>query len=160
MADATPWCGLFAGVAVKRAGWEPVRNPLWALNWSRFGRAADRPSLGDIVLPFTSKHAPLYTGLGVVGGYLAALLGLTFYARKRLGAKRWRQAHKATILVYVLSVVHTLGAGTDAREPWLQLFLLATGAPILFLFLVRVLPREGVGAKTVVDPAPARSTSS
>lgn len=118
------------------------------------------PSLGDIALPFTSQHAPLFTGLGVVGGYLGALLGLTFYARKRIGVKRWRAAHRATIAVYALSVAHTLGAGTDAQQPWLQLFLLVTGAPILFLFLMRILPRDGVGAKTVVDAGVSRSTTS
>ena len=27
-------------------------------------------------------HRPLWTGLGIIGGWLAAILGLTFYARK------------------------------------------------------------------------------
>ena len=40
-------------------------------------------------------------------------------------------------LVYVLGVVHALGAGTDASTLWLRAFMLVTGAPILFLFLVR-----------------------
>ena len=101
----------------------------------------------DIAIPFASDVKPLWVGVGVVGGYLGALLGLTFYARKRIGMKLWRKAHRATILVYVLSVAHTLGAGTDASEPWLQAFMLVTGAPILFLFTMRVLPR----------PAPAVS---
>lgn len=118
-----------------------------------------RPSLADIAVPFASAHEPLYTGLGVVGGYLAALLGLSFYARKRIGVKRWRKLHKATILVYVLSLAHTLGAGTDAGEPWMQLLLLATGVPILFLFVLRLLPRE-LGASPRVDAGAARSTPS
>ena len=105
------------------------------------GDAWLKPSIADIAVPFASDVKPLWVGLGVIGGYLAALLGLTFYARKRIGMKLWRKAHRATILVYVLSIAHTLGAGTDAKEPWLQLFMLATGAPILFLFTMRVLPR-------------------
>src|SRR3712207_7379549 len=52
------------------------------------------------------------------------------------------KAHRATVLVYVLSVAHTIGAGTDAKEPWLQVAMLVTGAPILFLFVMRVLPRS------------------
>jgi sulfoxide reductase heme-binding subunit YedZ len=100
-----------------------------------------KPSLGDILVPFTSNVEPLWVGLGVVGGYLAALLGLTFYARKRIGMKLWRKAHRATIGVYVLSVAHTLGAGTDASEPWMRAFMLVTGAAILFMFTMRVLPR-------------------
>ena len=81
-----------------------------------------------------------FTGLGIVGGYLAAALGLSFYARRRIGAKLWRKLHRATILVYVLAVVHTLGAGTDAQEPWLRIAMALTGAPILYLLVVRMLP--------------------
>ena len=116
----------------------------------------------DITVPFASDYSPGWTGLGVVGGWLAAILGLSFYFRRRIGARRWRTAHRATILVYVLSVLHTLGAGTDAGEPWLRLALAATGAPILVLFLVRVLPRpKRVGSAAAgtaprgASPAPA-----
>ena len=97
------------------------------------------PSIGDLVIPFTSRHEPLWTGLGVTGGWLAAILGLSYWIRHRIGAGLWRTLHKATILVYGLSVAHTLGAGTDASEPWMRALLVATGAPILFLFLLRIL---------------------
>ena len=78
------------------------------------GDAHLSPSLGDIAIPFTSEHEPLWTGLGVTGGWLAAALGLTYYVRDKIGPKRWRSLHKLTIFVYVLGVAHTLGAGTDA----------------------------------------------
>jgi len=35
--DEIPWCGLFAAIVVKRAGFTPVVNPLWARNWNQFG---------------------------------------------------------------------------------------------------------------------------
>jgi sulfoxide reductase heme-binding subunit YedZ len=114
-----------------------------------------KAGIADIAVPFASGHEPLWTGLGVVGGWLAALLGLTFYARRRIGVQRWRKLHRATILVYVLAVAHTLGSGTDAGEPWMQLLLLGTGAPVLFLFVMRVLPRPVPPAKDAA-PRPAR----
>jgi methionine sulfoxide reductase heme-binding subunit len=102
------------------------------------------PSIGDIAIPFTSEHEPLWTGLGVTGGWLAVILGLSYWVRQYIGAALWRKLHRATVLVYVLSVAHTLGAGTDASEPWMRLLLVATGVPILFLFVMRVLtPRPG-----------------
>jgi methionine sulfoxide reductase heme-binding subunit len=104
------------------------------------------PGVLGILIPFRMEHEPLYTGLGILGGYLAAALGLSFYARRRIGTKRWRSLHKATILVYVLSVIHTLGAGSDAGTPWLRAQLALTGAPILFLFVMRVLPAAKVSA--------------
>ena len=99
------------------------------------------PGLAGIAVPFLIDHAPVWTGLGVIGGWLAAILGLSYWIRNRVGPRLWRQLHKATLLVYVLAVAHTLGAGTDASSAWLRLLLLATGAPILFLLVMRVLPR-------------------
>jgi ferredoxin-NADP reductase len=108
------------------------------------GDAFLSPSIGDIAIPFTSTYKPLWTGLGVTGGWLAAILGLSYWVRARIGSGLWRKLHRATLLVYILSVAHTLGAGTDASRPWMLLLLTATGAPILFLFVIRVLtPRPG-----------------
>ena len=98
------------------------------------------PGIEGITVPFAIEHKPPYVAAGIVGGYLAAALGLSFYLRNRIGARLWRKAHRATILVYVLSVVHTVGAGTDAGTLWLRGFLVITGAAILFLFLARVIP--------------------
>ena len=104
-----------------------------------------------VLVPFTMDHEPLFTGLGVIAAYLAALLGLSYYARRRIGTKRWRTLHRLTLLVYVLAVAHTLGAGTDAATPWLRAIMLLTGAPILFLALLRLLPDFGS------DPRPAQA---
>jgi sulfoxide reductase heme-binding subunit YedZ len=100
------------------------------------------PGIAGITVPFTMSYRPLFTGLGTVAGYLAALLGLSFYVRRRIGGRLWRKLHRATSLVYVMGVVHALGAGTDAATLWMRGFLIVTGAPILFLLLVRVLPRR------------------
>jgi methionine sulfoxide reductase heme-binding subunit len=98
------------------------------------------PGAAGLLVPFAMDHAPFFTGLGVISGYLAALLGLSFYLRRRIGAKRWRNAHRWVVVAYVFGVAHTLGAGSDASALWLRAVLFATGAPILFLFLLRVLP--------------------
>jgi methionine sulfoxide reductase heme-binding subunit len=112
------------------------------------------PGLTGLLIPFTLDYEPVFTGLGILAGYLAALLGLSFYVRRRVGAKRWRSLHRWTVLVYVLGVIHTLGAGSDAEAPWLRAVLLATGTPILFLFLLRVLPDE---SRPVPRPRPETS---
>ena len=102
------------------------------------------PGPAGILVAFTMGYRPVFSGLGVVAAYLAALLGLSFYARRRIGVRLWRQAHRATVLVYLLGVVHALGAGTDASTPWLRAFLLTTGAPIIVLFLRRLRRRRPV----------------
>jgi methionine sulfoxide reductase heme-binding subunit len=96
------------------------------------------PGLAGITVPFAMDHRPLFTGLGIVAGYLAAILGLTFYLRRRLGTKRWRKAHRLTPLVYLLAVGHALGAGTDVR--WVAVLLLASATPVLYVGVLRALP--------------------
>jgi sulfoxide reductase heme-binding subunit YedZ len=99
-----------------------------------------RPGIAGIAVPFVIDHEPVFTGLGIIGGYLAAILGLTFYVRRRVGTRRWRTLHRLTPLVYVLGVIHTLGSGSDARTAWLTAILVATGTPILYLGILRALP--------------------
>jgi sulfoxide reductase heme-binding subunit YedZ len=98
------------------------------------------PGIGGITIPFTLDHEPVFTGLGIIGGYLAAILGLTFYVRRRIGTRRWRTLHRLTPLVYVLGVIHTVGSGSDAGTAWLTAVLVATGTPILYLGILRALP--------------------
>ena len=87
------------------------------------GDAFLRPGLAGITIPGAIGYRPLWAGLGIAAGYLAAALGLSFYARKSIGPRLWRRAHRLTIAVYALAVAHTLGAGTDATTPWLRLWL-------------------------------------
>jgi sulfoxide reductase heme-binding subunit YedZ len=90
-----------------------------------------------IVVPFAIGYRPLWTGLGIVGGYLAAILGLSFYVRRRIGARLWRQMHRFTVVVYVLALAHALGSGTDASIPVVRYAMLASALPVLFLFALR-----------------------
>lgn len=97
------------------------------------------PGVAGITVPFTMAYRPLATGLGIVAGYLGALLGLSFYFRKRIGAKLWRKAHRATVLVYVLGLGHAFTAGTDASTVWFRWWVLMTAPLIGGLFVYRVL---------------------
>ena len=101
-----------------------------------------RPGLAGIAIPFVMSHKPLWTGLGIIGGWLAALLGLSFYVRRWIGPKLWRKMHRWTLAVYALAVVHTLGAGTDARSLWLLVILIATVAPLAVMAAIRLLPSD------------------
>jgi sulfoxide reductase heme-binding subunit YedZ len=112
------------------------------------------PGVKGLTVPFAMSYRPLFTGLGMIGGYLAALLGLSFYARRRIGVRLWRKLHRATVLVWVLGVVHTIGAGSDAGAVWLRAYMLVTGVPIVYLTVLRVLqsrkptPRRARAAQT------------
>jgi sulfoxide reductase heme-binding subunit YedZ len=106
---------------------------------SLLGDAFLHPSIKDLLVPFAIDYRPVYVAIGIISGYAAALLGLSFYARKRIGAKRWRKLHRATPVVYVLALIHTLGAGTDAGSSWLRAFMLATAVPAATLLARRLI---------------------
>ncbi len=96
-----------------------------------------KPGLSGIAIPFTVPYRPLWTGLGILAGYLAAVLGPTFYLRRRIGAKRWRLVHRATVVVYMLAVAHSLGSGTDGAAVWFKAMVITTAVPIAVLLYLR-----------------------
>jgi len=87
-----------------------------------------KPSLADITIPFVSDFHRFWQPVGIVGGWMLLILGLSFYARARIGVQRWRRLHRWTALAWVLSVGHSLGEGTDAGRVW---FLAAVGMVVL-----------------------------
>ena len=116
---------------------------------SLLGDAFLHPSIKDLLVPFAIDYRPVYVATGIIGGYAAAVLGLSFYARKRIGAKRWRKLHRATPVVYVLALIHTLGAGTDAGSSWLRAFMLATAVPAATLLARRLIATRKAGRISV-----------
>jgi sulfoxide reductase heme-binding subunit YedZ len=102
-------------------------------------------------------YRTLFTGLGIIAGWMAALLGLSFYFRRHIGAALWRKAHRATVVVYVLGLIHTIGAGTDASTGWLRWFMALTAIPMAALFARRVLGRKPAPAPRVArTPRPVK----
>lgn len=113
------------------------------------------PTVLDISIPFTSGYRPFWTGLGIAAGWALAALGLSYYARSRIGQSRWRSLHRFTALFWVLGIVHSLGSGTDAGQSWFLLALAVSAAPALVLLLGRM-ARTGSG-RTATRPAVDRS---
>ena len=94
-----------------------------------------------VTIPFLGAHQRLWTSLGIVCGWSLIALGLSYYARARIGVARWRRLHRWTALVWVLSIAHALGEGTDAGRLW---FLASVGivvVPAALLLAIRHTPR-------------------
>ena len=116
-ADEIPWCGLFAGVVVKRAGFPVVKDPLWARNWQHFGLPVKRPGLGD-VLAFkrgTGGHVGFMIGIDkdrshyhVLGGNQGDAVSIVRIAANRLLAARrpdWRVRQPDSVKEYLLDPI-------------------------------------------------------
>jgi sulfoxide reductase heme-binding subunit YedZ len=112
------------------------------------------PGVAGVAVPFALGFQTLFTGLGVIAAYLALLLGLSFYARRRIGARLWRKAHRASVLVYLLGLVHALGAGTDASAAWFRWWVVVTTPLVGGLFVHRVLEGRAKAKRPAKAPKP------
>src|SRR3954454_11887324 len=95
------------------------------------------PTVADIAIPSASSYKEPWMATGIVGGWMMILLGLSYYARGRIGMERWRKLHRFTALAWLLGMAHSLGEGTDAGRAW---FLTAVGivaVPATGLLLTR-----------------------
>jgi sulfoxide reductase heme-binding subunit YedZ len=102
------------------------------------------PSLGDVAIPFLSSYKTLWTSMGIVAFWTLLVLGLSYYARTRIGVQRWRRLHRFAALAWILGLAHSLGEGTDAGQTWFLAMIAVVVAPALVLLLVRLLSSVGV----------------
>jgi uncharacterized protein (TIGR02594 family) len=109
--DEIPWCGLYIAVVMLRAGRPVVKDPLWALNWNKFGVKVDKPMLGD-VLTFTRAsggHVGIYVGedstaYHVLGGNQGNQVSVTRIAKSRLSQARRPEYTNQPINIRVISL--------------------------------------------------------
>jgi sulfoxide reductase heme-binding subunit YedZ len=88
-----------------------------------------RPGLIGVTVPFAGPYRPLWTGLGIIGGYGLALLGLTYYVRQRIGTSRWRSLHRFTAIFWGAAVLHSLLGGSDSSQAWFLTIAILTLGP-------------------------------
>ena len=112
VSDEIAWCGLFVAKVVQKAGFEPVKDPLWALNWNKFGTKQTVAMLGD-VLVFKRDgggHVGFYVAedqsyYHVLGGNQNDSVSITRIAKIRcVGIRRcdWKIAQPAAVKKYTV----------------------------------------------------------
>jgi sulfoxide reductase heme-binding subunit YedZ len=97
------------------------------------------PSLGDVAIPLLSSYKTVWTSMGIVAFWALLVLGLSYYARTRIGVQRWRRLHRFAALAWILGLAHSLGEGTDAGQTWFLAMIAVVVVPALVLLLVRLL---------------------
>ncbi len=108
------------------------------------------PSVLDITIPFASGYKTIWMSLGIIGGWALMLLGISYYARRTIGAKRWRKLHRFTALAWLAGLVHAVGMGTDAGQIWFLAMIGIVAIPALALLVMRL---SGTGAAPRVTGA-------
>jgi sulfoxide reductase heme-binding subunit YedZ len=91
----------------------------------------------QVLVPFTARYRPLWTGLGIAAAELLLALAITNHYRRRLPYGFWRTAHYLNFAVWTLASMHGLMAGTDRGAAWLAILYGVSVATVLMLLLWR-----------------------
>jgi methionine sulfoxide reductase heme-binding subunit len=120
------------------------------------------PSLAGITIPFVNDYKSIWTSIGIFAGWSTILLGISYYARRAIGAGRWRKLHRLTALAWLLGLAHSLGEGTDAGTLWFLAMIAVVAIPALALLATRILgvsPRGPRASQRVTNPDARPDTS-
>ena len=114
--------------------------------------------LRAVVVPFAASYAPLLVACGQIAIWLSLLLIASFYVRRRIGGRVWRQLHYASFAAFWLAFVHGILLGTESATVWASSLYLTTACPVIFLSLHRILSTTKVGdmvlgRDTIVQPS-------
>jgi predicted ferric reductase len=111
----------------------------------------------DIVIPLHSAFRPVAVAFGIVAMYLAVVVLVSSWMRKRIGTMLWRRLHGLAAPAFTLSMAHGIFTGTDTIRPWMWWIYVASGGTVLFLVMVRALT---IGLRPARAPNPARARPS
>lgn len=99
--------------------------------------------LAAALIPFASSYRPLWVGLGVLSIDIGLAVLVTSLLKARVGQRSWRAVHWLAYASWPLSVLHSIGSGSDATAPWmLAVDVLCVGA-VLIAIAWRVLGARG-----------------
>ncbi|GAB3589707.1 hypothetical protein GCM10027446_02840 [Angustibacter peucedani] len=108
------------------------------------------------LVPFGATYQPFWLALGTLAFDLTVAASLTSLLRHRMRHGVWRAVHLTTWAVFGLGVVHGLGIGTDAVEPWslavTTTCLVAVGLAALLRLVTVQRPADDASEPTLAVP--------
>ncbi len=84
----------------------------------------------SLLVPGLVDYRPGWVAAGVVAGWSMALVSVSFWARKRIGAQAWRALHWLSYVAFVLAALHGLMAGSDSGRGWVLTLYAGTLAAV------------------------------
>jgi methionine sulfoxide reductase heme-binding subunit len=100
------------------------------------------PNLADVTIPFVSAYKTVWTSMGILAGWMLVSIGLSFYARDRIGRARYTIIHRLVIVAWVLGLIHAFFEGTDAGTVWFIGTVVVSSLPVAVLLALRLTGRE------------------
>jgi predicted ferric reductase len=108
-------------------------------------------NLAQLLVPFlSSNYRPAWVGFGQIAIYLLGVVAFTFYVKDRLGTRAWRLIHMLSFALFVMTLAHGLGSGTDSASLPAQALYWGSAASVLGLSVYRVLALRRGRAKAAL----------
>lgn len=100
--------------------------------------------LVDVVVPFLGASDPFWLGVGTLGLDLLVAVMVTSWLRNRIGFRAWQAVHWLAYAAWPVSLLHTLGMGSDASTGWLRVLSVACFAAVAGAAVLRFTVRSEV----------------
>lgn len=71
------------------------------------------------LVPFSSYYRTFWLGLGTIAFELLVAISITSLVRGLIGHAAWRAIHWLAYAAWPVSVIHSLGTGTDTWSAWM-----------------------------------------
>ncbi len=102
--------------------------------------------LPSVLVPFAAAWKPGAVAAGIVAGWLAAMLAVSFRLRRWIGQRGWRGLHYASFAAFLLALGHALTAGSDLKGINGPLLAALAAGPVVWLVFYRILAPRTLGA--------------
>jgi sulfoxide reductase heme-binding subunit YedZ len=118
----------------------------------------------DLFIPFRAMDGDSWVALGVIGAWGYLVIGVSYGFGRIIGYRGWRVLHALAFPLYVIGLLHGLGAGSDRASDWLFGLYFGTFGAVCFLATYRLLRGRQRGGAPVMPrraaPAPAAMLTS
>ncbi|UUZ90567.1 ferric reductase-like transmembrane domain-containing protein [Paenibacillus sp. P25] len=92
----------------------------------------------QLLIPFSAPKDAFWNGLGTLAMYGLILIILTTDFKSMIPAKLWKYIHLTAYPVFLASMIHGLGSGTDSGLTWIRGFYGISCAIIGVLTILRI----------------------
>jgi predicted ferric reductase len=114
----------------------------------------------SLLVPFTSPYAPITVGIGQLTFYVWAVVTGSFYVRRHIGQKVWRQIHYVTFIAFAGATFHGIMSGSDSGSWWAFWIYLVPITAVVFLVTYRIVVGvANLGSETQLERAGAAAPS-
>ena len=116
--------------------------------------------LKDVLVPFASSWKPGPVAWGVLALWLLVIIEATSLVMHKMPRSVWHAMHMTSMVLFCVSLVHGLQAGTDAGQRVSETIAISTAMPVMFLVIVRYLaPRRAAQRARRAPPSSVAGAS-